>query len=80
MARGTGTIVNIASVVAIAMEALNGVYSASKSYVLTFGHSLQKELVDMNGRTIRGRIFRTKALAALVLQNRIQPGKHAPGI
>jgi len=46
VARGSGTIVNISSVVAIAVEALNGVYSASKSYVLSFGHSLQKDLTD----------------------------------
>lgn len=31
VARGAGTIINIASVVGIAVEALNGVYSASKS-------------------------------------------------
>ena len=48
--RGTGTIVNISSVVAIAVEALNGVYSASKSYVLSFGHSLQKDLADTGVR------------------------------
>ena len=43
-ARGRGTIINIASVVGIASEMMNGVYSASKSYVISFGHSLQKEL------------------------------------
>ena len=32
------------------MEALNGVYSASKSYVLSFGHSLQKDLGDKGVR------------------------------
>jgi uncharacterized protein len=48
--RGTGTIINISSVVAIAAEALNGVYSASKSYVLSFGHSLQKDLADKGVR------------------------------
>jgi short-subunit dehydrogenase len=48
--RGTGTIINISSVVAIAVEALNGVYSASKSYVLSFGHSLQKDLADKGVR------------------------------
>ena len=42
--KGTGTIVNISSVVGIAAEVLNGVYSASKAYVLAFGHSLQKDL------------------------------------
>lgn len=38
-----GTIINISSVVGIACEFLNGVYSASKAYVLGFGHRLQKE-------------------------------------
>lgn len=46
VARGAGTIVNISSAVAIAVEALNGVYSASKAYVLAFGHSLQKDLAE----------------------------------
>lgn len=46
VARGGGTIINIASVVGIAAEMLNGVYSASKAYVISFGHSLQKDLAD----------------------------------
>jgi len=50
VARGAGTIINIASVVGIAIEQLNGVYSASKSYVLSFGHSLQK---DLGGKGVR---------------------------
>jgi len=50
VARGAGTIVNISSVVGIAVEALNGFYSASKSYVLSFGHSLQKDLADKGVR------------------------------
>jgi hypothetical protein len=50
VARGAGTIVNISSVVGIAVEALNGVYSASKSYVLSFGHSLQKDLAETGVR------------------------------
>jgi hypothetical protein len=50
VARGNGTIINISSVVGIAVEALNGVYSASKSYVLSFGHSLQKDLADKGVR------------------------------
>jgi uncharacterized protein len=49
-ARGACTIINIASVVAIAVEGLNGVYSASKSYVLSFGHSLQKDLAEKGVR------------------------------
>jgi len=50
VARGRGTIVNISSVVGIAVEGLNGVYSASKSYVLSFGHSLQKDLSEKGVR------------------------------
>jgi short-subunit dehydrogenase len=44
--RGAGTIINIASVVGISPEALNGVYGASKAYVLALSHSLQHELAD----------------------------------
>jgi len=50
VARGKGTIINISSVVGIAVENLNGVYSASKSYVLSFGHSLQKDLAERGVR------------------------------
>jgi uncharacterized protein len=48
--KGAGTIVNISSVVGIAVELLNGVYSASKSYVLSFGHALQRDLADKGVR------------------------------
>jgi uncharacterized protein len=50
VARGAGTIINISSVVGVAVETLNGVYSASKSYVTSFGHSLQKDLGDKGVR------------------------------
>src|SRR5712671_4480689 len=50
VARGAGTIINIASVVGIAPEALNGVYGASKAYVIALSHSLQHELA---GKGIR---------------------------
>lgn len=46
VARGAGTIINIASVVAIAPERLNGVYGASKAYVLALTQSLLHELAD----------------------------------
>ena len=46
VARGSGTIINIGSVVGISPETLNGVYGATKAYVLAFSHSLQHELVD----------------------------------
>lgn len=50
VARGTGTIVNIASIVAIAPEVLNGVYGGSKAYVLAFSQSLQHELAGKGVR------------------------------
>ncbi|MCC8361645.1 SDR family oxidoreductase [Lysobacter sp. A6] len=50
VARGTGTIVNIASIVALAPELLNGVYGGSKAYVLAFSQSLQHELADKGVR------------------------------
>ncbi len=46
VARGNGTIINIASVVGIAPERLNGVYGASKAYVLALTQSLQHELAS----------------------------------
>jgi short-subunit dehydrogenase len=42
--RGKGAIINIASISALAPELLNGVYSASKSYVVVFSQSLHHEL------------------------------------
>jgi len=50
VSKGAGTIINISSAVGIAVEALNGVYSASKSYVLSFGHALQRDLADKGVR------------------------------
>lgn len=44
VARGQGAIINIASIVAIAPEVLNGVYGGSKAFVLAFSQSLQHEL------------------------------------
>ncbi|MGX1102669.1 MULTISPECIES: SDR family NAD(P)-dependent oxidoreductase [Bradyrhizobium] len=50
VARGGGTIVNIASVVGVAPEMLNGVYGGSKAFVLALTQSLQHELKDKNIR------------------------------
>jgi uncharacterized protein len=44
--RGTDTIINIGSAAGISVEALNGVYGASKAYVLAFSLSLQHELTS----------------------------------
>ena len=51
VARGGGTIINIASIVAIKPEGLNGVYGATKAFVLAFSRSLNKELADKGVRT-----------------------------
>ena len=46
VARGTGTIINIASIVAITPEQLNGVYGGTKAFLLAFSQSLRKELEE----------------------------------
>jgi short-subunit dehydrogenase len=46
VARAGGTIINIASTVGISPETLNGVYGATKAYVIALSHSLQHELAD----------------------------------
>jgi short-subunit dehydrogenase len=50
VARGGGTIINIASIVAISPETLNGVYGGSKAFVLAFSQSLQHELAEKGVR------------------------------
>jgi short-subunit dehydrogenase len=42
-ARGRGTLINIASVLALAPELFNGVYNAGKAYLLALSQSLQAE-------------------------------------
>lgn len=44
VARGRGTIVNIASIVAVVPEVLNGVYGGTKAFVLAFSQNLRHEL------------------------------------
>lgn len=48
--RGGGTIINVASIVGVAPEILNGVYGGTKAFVLAFSRSLHKELADKNVR------------------------------
>jgi len=50
VARGHGTIINIASIVGVSPETLNGVYGASKAFVIAFGYSLQHELAGKGVR------------------------------
>ena len=44
VARGKGAVINIASIVALAPERLNGTYGGSKAFVLAFTQSLHHEL------------------------------------
>ncbi len=46
VARGAGTIINIASVVGLSPETLNGVYGGTKAFVIALSHWLQHELAD----------------------------------
>jgi len=48
IARGGGAIINISSAMALYPELLNGVYGATKAYVLALTLSLHKELADKN--------------------------------
>ena len=50
--RGSGTIINIGSVVGVAPELLNGVYGGTKAFVLAFSQSLRHELAN-KGVTIQ---------------------------
>jgi hypothetical protein len=50
VARGRGAIINISSIVALGPEILNGVYGATKAYVLAFTQSLQHELAEKGVR------------------------------
>ena len=50
VARGQGALINIASIVAVSPETLNGVYGGTKAFVLAFSQSLQHELAGKGVR------------------------------
>lgn len=50
VSRGNGAIINIASIVGIAPEILNGVYGGTKAYVQAFSQSLHHELASRGVR------------------------------
>jgi short-subunit dehydrogenase len=52
VARKNGLLINIASVVALAPERLNGTYSGTKAYVVNFTQALEKE-VEGTGVTVQ---------------------------
>ena len=49
-ARGAGTLINIASIAAVAPEILNGVYGGTKAFVLALSQSLRHELAPKGVR------------------------------
>lgn len=50
VARGQGTLINVASVLALAPEMFNGTYSGTKAFILNLSLSLQNELTGKNVR------------------------------
>ncbi|MCS0584949.1 SDR family oxidoreductase [Massilia pinisoli] len=75
VARGQGAFINIASVVAIAPEQLNGVYGSSKAYVLAFSQSLQHELA---GKGVRVQVVLPGATATDFWQIAGMPVENLP--
>jgi uncharacterized protein len=76
VARGGGVIINIASIVAVGPEILNGVYGASKAYVLAFSQSLHKELAAQG---VRIQAVLPGATATDLWAKAGQPVEHLPG-
>jgi short-subunit dehydrogenase len=76
VARGGGAIINIASIVAVGPEILNGVYGASKAYVLAFSQSLHKELAAQG---VRIQAVLPGATATDLWAKAGQPVEHLPG-
>jgi uncharacterized protein len=60
VARGAGTIINISSIVGISPETLNGVYGASKAFVLALSQSLHHEVA---GKRVRVQVVLPGAIA-----------------
>ena len=75
VARGQGAFINIASIVAIAPEVLNGVYGGSKAYVVAFSQSLQHELAD---KGVRVQVVLPGATATDFWQIAGTPVEHLP--
>jgi hypothetical protein len=75
VARGAGTIINIASIVAVAPEVLNGVYGGSKAFVLAFSRSLRHELAD---KGVRVQVVLPGATATEFWRTAGTPVEHLP--
>jgi short-subunit dehydrogenase len=75
VARGGGTVINVASIVGIAPEILNGVYGGTKAFVLALSLSLHKELAEKN---VRVQAVLPGATATDFWQIAGQPVEHLP--
>jgi uncharacterized protein len=76
VARGGGTIINVASIAGIAPEILNGVYGGSKAFVLALSLSLHK---DLAGKDVRIQAVLPGATATDFWEIAGQPVEHLPG-
>lgn len=76
VARGHGTIVNIASIVAVAPEILNGVYGATKAFVLALSQNLHSEL---EGSGVHVQVVLPGATATGFWDIAGTPVEHLPG-
>ncbi len=76
VARGRGTIVNIASIVAVAPEVLNGVYGGTKAFVLAFSQNLHR---DLNGTGVKVQVVLPGATATDFWDIAGMPVEHLPG-
>jgi uncharacterized protein len=75
VARGRGTIVNIASIVGVAPELLNGVYGGTKAFVLALSRSLRHELADTG---VRVQVVLPGAIATEFWNTAGTPVEHLP--
>jgi AraC-like DNA-binding protein len=75
VARAAGTIINIASIVFVGPEILNGVYGGTKAFVLAFSQSLKRELT---GKDVRVQVVLPGATAADFWGAACTPVEHLP--
>ena len=75
VARKSGLLINIASVVALAPELLNGTYSGTKAYVVNFTQALQNE-VEGKGVTVQAVL--PGATATPLWEKAGRPVEHLP--
>lgn len=73
--RGAGTIINIASGLALVPETLNGVYGASKAYVLGLSQALRQEL---QGTGVRVQVVMPGAVATEFWEHAGKPVDQLP--